>query len=115
MSGFSGPRCGSLRASDAGSEVELHGWVSRRRDHGGLIFVDLRDRWGSVQVVFNPAAAPAAHEVASGLRAEFVVRVRGVVERRPEGSENPNLPTGDVEVHACEGEVLNPSKPAPGP
>jgi aspartyl-tRNA synthetase len=115
MSGFRGPRCGSLRASDAGREVELHGWVGRRRDHGGLIFVDLRDRWGSVQVVFNPASAPAAHEVASSLRAEYVVRVRGTVERRPEGSENPNLPTGEVEVHACEAEVLNTSKPAPWP
>jgi aspartyl-tRNA synthetase len=115
VSGFRGPRCGALRASDAGREVELHGWVGRRRDHGGLIFVDLRDRWGSVQVVFNPTAAPAAHEVASSLRAEYVVRVRGTVERRPEGSENPNLPTGEVEVHACEAEVLNASKPTPWP
>ena len=62
MSGFGGPRCGSLRAADAGRDVELHGWVGRRRDHGGLIFVDVRDRWGAVQVVFNPATAPAAHE-----------------------------------------------------
>jgi aspartyl-tRNA synthetase len=115
MSGFSGPRCGELRATDAGSEVELHGWVGRRRDHGGLIFVDLRDRWGAVQVVFNPTAAPAAHEVASALRAEYVVRVVGTVQRRPEGSENPNLPTGEVEVHACEAEVLNASRPAPWP
>jgi aspartyl-tRNA synthetase len=115
MSGFRGPRCGELRASDAGREVELHGWVGRRRDHGGLIFVDLRDRWGVVQVVFNPAAAPAAHEVASSLRSEYVVRMRGVVQRRPEGSENPNLPTGEVEVHACEAEVLSPSKPTPWP
>jgi aspartyl-tRNA synthetase len=115
MSGFSGPRAGALRAEDVGREVELHGWVGRRRDHGGLIFVDLRDRWGVVQVVFNPATAPEAHEVASGLRAEYVLRVRGVVQHRPEGSENPNLPTGEVEVHACEAEVLNPSKPTPWP
>src|SRR3989440_1182502 len=115
MSGFSGPRCGSLRASDAGGDVELHGWVGRRRDHGGLIFVDLRDRWGAVQVVFNPTTAPDAHEVASGLRPEYVVRVRGAVQRRPEGSENPNLPTGEVEVQACEVEVLNASKPTPWP
>src|SRR2546421_190395 len=115
MSGFSGPRCGSLRASDAGGDVELHGWVGRRRDHGGLIFVDLRDRWGAVQVVFNPTTAPDAHEVASGLRPEYVVRVRGAVQRRPEGSENPHLPTGEVEVHACEVEVLNASKPTPWP
>lgn len=115
MSGFTAPRCGSLRASDAGQEVELYGWVGRRRDHGGLIFVDLRDRWGAVQVVFNPAAVPEAHEAASGLRAEYVVRVRGIVQRRPEGSENPNLPTGEIEVHACELEVLNTSKTPPFP
>jgi aspartyl-tRNA synthetase len=115
MSGFSGPHAGSLRASDAGREVDLYGWVGRRRDHGGLIFVDLRDRWGAVQVVFNPATAPAAHDVAAGLRAEYVVHVRGVVQRRPDGSENPNLPTGEVEVHACEVDVLNPSKPTPWP
>ena len=115
MSGFRGPRIGALRAADAGRELELHGWVARRRDHGGLIFVDLRDRWGVVQVVFNPAAAPEAHDVASTLRAEYVVRVRGVVQRRPEGSENPNLPTGEVEVHACEVEVLNASRPTPWP
>jgi aspartyl-tRNA synthetase len=115
MSGFSGPRAGTLRVPDVGREVELHGWVGRRRDHGGLIFVDLRDRWGVVQVVFNPATAPDAHEVAAGLRAEYVLRVRGVVQRRPEGSENPNLPTGEVEVHACEAEVLNASKPTPWP
>jgi aspartyl-tRNA synthetase len=115
MSGFSAPHCGALRAADVGSDVELYGWVGRRRDHGGLVFVDLRDRWGAVQVLFNPATAPAAHEVAAGLRAEYVVRVRGVVQRRPEGSENPNLPTGEVEVHACEAVVLNASKPTPWP
>ncbi|HYM97320.1 MAG TPA: OB-fold nucleic acid binding domain-containing protein, partial [Candidatus Sulfotelmatobacter sp.] len=75
MSGFTARHCGSLRASDEGSELELFGWVARRRDHGGLIFIDLRDRWGAVQVVFNPARAPDAHSVASGLRSEYVVRV----------------------------------------
>jgi aspartyl-tRNA synthetase len=115
VSGFSGPRCGALRAADAGRDVELHGWVGKRRDHGGLVFVDLRDRWGVVQVVFNPASAPEAHEVASALRAEYVVRVRGVVQLRPAGSENPNLPTGEVELSACEAEVLNPSRPTPWP
>ena len=115
MSGFTAPHCGSLRAHDAGSEVELYGWVGRRRDHGGLIFIDLRDRWGAVQVVFNPATTPDAHATASDLRAEYVVRVRGVVQRRPEGSENPNLPTGDVEVHAQEVELLNSSKTPPFP
>jgi aspartyl-tRNA synthetase len=115
MSGYTAPHCGSLRAGDAGREVELYGWVGRRRDHGGLIFIDLRDRWGAVQVVFNPATTPDAHATASDLRAEYVVRVRGVVQRRPEGSENPNLPTGEVEVHAQEVEVLNSSKTPPFP
>jgi aspartyl-tRNA synthetase len=113
VSGFTAQRIGDLRASDAGREVELYGWVARRRDHGGLIFVDVRDRWGAVQVVFNPATAPEAHAAAADLRGEYVVRLRGVVQRRPEGSENPNLPTGEVEVHACELEVLNPSLTPP--
>ena len=86
MSGYSAPHCGSLRASDEGRDVELYGWVARRRDMGGVIFIDLRDRWGKVQVVFNPAVAPAAHEAASDLRSEFVVRVAGSVRRRPSGS-----------------------------
>ena len=113
MSGFTAPHCGSLRAADAGREVELYGWVARRRDHGGLIFVDLRDRWGAVQVVFNPATAQAVHNAATSLRAEYVVRVRGIVQRRPEGSENLNLATGEVEVQACELEVLSQSKTPP--
>ncbi|HZV51689.1 MAG TPA: aspartate--tRNA ligase [Candidatus Dormibacteraeota bacterium] len=115
MSGFRAPACGSLRTADVGREVELYGWVSRRRDHGGLIFVDLRDRWGTVQVVFNPTAAPEAHRIAESLRAEYVVRVRGAVERRPRGSENPGLATGEVEVLARELEVLSPSKALPFP
>src|SRR5580693_516769 len=98
MSGFTAPHCGSLRASDVGREVELYGWVARRRDHGGLIFIDLRDRWGAVQVVFNPPRAPEAHGAAAELRAEYVVRVKGLVGRRPQGSENPRMATGDVEV-----------------
>src|SRR5438046_3832511 len=105
MSGFSAPHCGSLRASDEGRELELYGWVARRRDHGGLIFIDLRDRWGIVQVVFSPERAPGAHELASSLRGEFVVRVGGGVERRPAGMENPSLETGEVEVYARELEV----------
>jgi aspartyl-tRNA synthetase len=115
MSGFGAPRCGELRASDAGVEVELYGWVGRRRDHGNLIFVDLRDRWGAVQVVFNPQHATAAHRAAEELRAEYCVRIKGRVERRPVGSENPNLPTGEVEVFATDLEVLNPSKATPFP
>jgi aspartyl-tRNA synthetase len=123
MSGFRAPHCGSLRAADAGKDVELYGWVARRRDHGGLIFIDLRDRWGAVQVVFNPGAGGGvrkgseaeAHRTAEQLRAEYCVRVAGRVERRPEGSENPNLSTGEVEVFAAQLEVLNPSKTPPFP
>ena len=115
MSGYSAPHCGSLRASDEGRDVELYGWVARRRDLGVVIFIDLRDRWGKVQVVFNPAVAPAAHEAASDLRSEFVVRVAGSVRRRPSGSENPRLETGDIEVAASDLEVLSPSEPTPFP
>jgi aspartyl-tRNA synthetase len=113
MSGFSAPHCGSLRASDEGREVELYGWVARRRDMGGLIFVDLRDRWGIVQVVFNPATAAEAHTAASDLRSEYVVRVKGNVRRRPPGSENPRLGTGEIEVPAFELEVISVAKTPP--
>jgi aspartyl-tRNA synthetase len=113
VSGFTAPHCGSLRASDDGREVEIYGWVARRRDHGGLIFIDLRDRWGAVQVVFNPTMAPEAHAAASELRAEYVVRVKGSVGRRPAGSENPRMATGEVEVTASELEVLSTAKTPP--
>jgi aspartyl-tRNA synthetase len=115
MSGFGAPHCGSLRAEDAGREVDLYGWVARRRDHGGLVFIDLRDRWGMVQVVFNPEHAPEAHTAAEQLRAEYCVHVRGGVERRPDGSENPNLATGQVEVFATALEVLSASRTPPFP
>src|SRR5260370_12951255 len=77
VSGFTAPHCGSMRAADVGRDIELYGWVARRRDHAGLIFIDLRDRWGAVQVVFNPAKAAEAHPVASELRADYVVRAKG--------------------------------------
>ena len=115
MSGFTAPHCGSLRAADVGREVEVYGWVARRRDHGGLIFIDLRDRWGAVQVVFNPTKASQAHTAASDLRSEYVVRVKGIVGHRPAGSENPRMPTGDVEVTASELEVINTSETTPFP
>ena len=115
LSGFRSPHCGSLGASDDRLEVDLYGWVARRRDHGGLIFIDLRDRWGAVQVVFNPTKAPEAHAAASELRAEYVVRVKGVVGRRPAGSENPRMATGEVEVTASELEVINKSETTPFP
>src|SRR3984893_16635969 len=113
MSGFTAPHCGSLRATDAGRDVDLYGWVARRRDHGGLIFIDLRDRWGAVQVVFNPSSSPEAHTAASELRSEYVVHVRGTVGRRPQGSENPRMATGEVEVTALELEVISAAKTPP--
>ncbi|HKV87937.1 MAG TPA: aspartate--tRNA ligase [Candidatus Dormibacteraeota bacterium] len=109
MSGYTAPHCGALRATDTGKEVELYGWVARRRDHGGVTFVDLRDRWGAVQVVLRKLTDPP------DLRLEYVVRVRGVVSMRPAGSENPRLPTGEVEVVADELEVLSTSETPPFP
>ncbi|MGK5739725.1 aspartate--tRNA ligase [Micromonospora sp. URMC 103] len=99
---------GSLRAADAGSTVTLAGWVARRRDHGGVIFVDLRDGSGVVQVVFR-------EEDAHALRNEFCVKVTGEVTRRPEGNENPDLPTGEIEMTATELEVLSEAAPLPLP
>ena len=104
--------CGSLRASEAGDTVDLYGWVHRRRDHGGLIFIDLRDRSGLVQVTFAPANAEA-YAAAGSLRLEYVLRVRGLVQRRPAGAENKELPTGEVEVEARSVEILNRAKTPP--
>ena len=85
--------CGELRAADLGTEVILMGWIQRRRDHGGVIFVDLRDKWGLTQVVFNPEVSPAVHKKAHVLRGEFVIGVCGTVQARPDGMINPNLDT----------------------
>jgi aspartyl-tRNA synthetase len=102
--------CGSLREQDAGAQVRLAGWVQRRRDLGGLIFIDLRDRDGIVQVVANPAeAGGSAAQAAAEVRAEYVVRVDGIVQRRPPGTENPRLATGDVEVRASAIQILAPA------
>ncbi|HEX3459036.1 MAG TPA: aspartate--tRNA ligase [Candidatus Baltobacteraceae bacterium] len=103
--------CGTLRAGDAGKTVELAGWVNRRRDHGGLIFVDLRDREGVTQVVFDPQNAAFAE--AEHLRNEDVLRIAGTVRRRPGGTENPRLATGDVEIPADSLEILNRSQVPP--
>ncbi len=105
--------CGELRPEHAGQAVTLAGWVNRRRDHGGLIFIDLRDRWGITQVVANPAIAPQAHAVAEQVRNEYVIQVRGTVQVRPAGLENPDLETGEIEVVAQEITILNPSKTPP--
>ena len=105
--------CGSLNASDIGREVCLMGWVQYRRDHGSLIFVDLRDRAGLTQVVFSPEVAPKAHELAHILRSEYVLAVRGKVRHRPEGMVNPALPTGEIEVVVQDWKLLNTSKTPP--
>jgi aspartyl-tRNA synthetase len=105
--------CGELRKKDVGSQVTLAGWVDRRRDHGGLIFIDLRDREGITQVVFDPEASASCHKIASRMRSEYVIRVGGEVSLRPKGTENPKLPTGDIEVIAHNTDILNPSKTPP--
>ena len=104
--------CGELRVQHAGQSVRLCGWVHRRRDLGGLVFLDLRDRSGIVQVVASPEA-PSAHAAAQGVRAEYVVRVHGTVALRPAHTVNPKLPTGEVEVRADRLEVLNPARTLP--
>ena len=105
--------CGELREESIGSQPTLTGWVSRRRDHGGVIFVDLRDRSGIVQVVFDPETSPQAYQIADQFRSEWVVQVKGTVRVRPPGSENPAMGTGMIEVAADEATVLNPSLTPP--
>jgi len=105
--------CGELRKNHAGQKVTLAGWVHRRRDHGGKVFIDLRDREGIVQVVFNPQVSQEAYEVAGSLRSEYVIQVTGEIAPRPKGTENRKLATGDVEVIAKEAVILNPSKTPP--
>lgn len=108
-------KCGELSAKNIGEEVRLNGWVQKRRDHGGVIFVDLRDRWGVVQVVVDPVTAAAAHKAAEDVRNEFVLSIQGKVRRRPEGTENPKLATGEIEVVTEEILVLNTAKTPPFP
>ncbi len=105
--------CGTLRSNDEGREVGLWGWVASRRDHGGLIFIDLRDHEGIVQAVFNPERAAAAHQVADQARAEYYLAVRGTVVRRSPATVNAELPTGEIEIAAVEAKILNPSWPMP--
>ena len=105
--------CGQLRSQDAGTEVSLCGWVHTRRDHGGVTFVDLRDTTGLVQIVFNPAHAKEAHEVAEKIRGEYCINVKGSVHARPEGTVNARLATGEIEVMADEVTILSTSETLP--
>ena len=105
--------CGEPDIALLDKEVTLTGWVDSRRDHGGLIFIDLRDRTGKVQVVVDPKAAPEAHKISQDIRSEFVLKVKGKVRRRPEGTINKNIKTGEIEVSTTELTVLNPSKALP--
>jgi aspartyl-tRNA synthetase len=105
--------CGRVSKADIGSTLTLSGWIFRRRDHGGLIFVDLRDVTGIFQVVFSPDISPEAHEKAGDLKQEYVIKVTGRVQMRPEGTENTGLPTGEVEMYVVSFEVLNTCKALP--
>ncbi len=105
--------CGMLTESDIGREVTLMGWALRRRDHGGLVFIDLRDREGVAQVVFDPEVDAAAHAKAEAIRNEYVLAIRGTVIPRPEGTVNPKMKTGEVEIRVKDCRMLNRSKPLP--
>ncbi len=105
--------CGQLRKKDAGSESTLSGWVDTRRDHGGVIFIDLRDRYGKTQVVFNPEYNSETHQQASTLRSEYVIAVKGKIAERPEDMVNPNLDTGAIELFVDKLEILNTSETTP--
>jgi aspartyl-tRNA synthetase len=107
--------CGDLHTDDIGRQVTLAGWVNRRRDHGGLVFLDLRDRYGITQVICDPERSPQAHRVASELRSEYVVQVSGKVVPRLAGTENPNLSTGAIEVAGERIEILNSARTTPFP
>ena len=105
--------CGEVKEKDVGTTVTLAGWANRWRDHGGLVFIDLRDRSGVIQIVFNPEIDAEIHKRAHKIRNEFVLQVKGEVTKRPEGTENTSIPTGQVEVVISELQVINESKPLP--
>lgn len=107
--------CGDLNQNHEGQNVCLMGWVQYRRDHGGLIFIDLRDRYGLTQVVFSPDLAPQAHERAHVLRTEYVLAITGVVRKRPDDMINTKLATGAIEVYVTEFKLLNTAKTPPFP
>ncbi|MBQ7746840.1 MAG: aspartate--tRNA ligase [Spirochaetia bacterium] len=107
-------RCGELTAKDVGKEVCLCGWVENYRDHGGIIFIDLTDRWGLAQIVFDPeVCGKEIHDLAGGLRSQFVIAAKGTVRLRPEGMANPKLATGEIELYNTDMEILNKSKTPP--
>jgi aspartyl-tRNA synthetase len=105
--------CGELRASHAGQTITLAGWVHRRRDHGGVVFFDLRDRFGLVQIVINPDLPKETLDLVANVRAEWVLQITGIVQLRPEGMVNPKMATGEIEVIATDVKALNPAKPLP--
>ncbi|MBI3766573.1 MAG: aspartate--tRNA ligase, partial [Ignavibacteriales bacterium] len=107
--------CGELREGDIGKNVTLTGWVDTRRDLGGVVFIDVRDRYGKTQVVFNPQTNEQVHKLAGELRSEYVISVSGKVERRPDGTENANLPTGQIDVMADDVTILNRADTPPFP
>ncbi len=111
--GYRKVNCGELRAADVGRKVQLNGWVHRRRDQGALIFIDLRDRWGMTQVVFNRETNPQAHSIAEEVRSEYVLRVEGTVTLRGDDRVNPNLATGEIEAPADRVAILNRAKLLP--
>src|SRR5215475_3831345 len=108
--------CGELTADNVGQRVTLTGWVNRRRDHGKLIFLDLRDRYGVTQIIFDPergAGSSEAHAIAESVRSEYVLRVQGKVTKRLPGSENPDLATGAIEVEPTAVEILSTARSTP--
>jgi len=105
--------CGDLNINQIGQKVKIAGWVHRRRDHGGVTFVDLRDRSGIVQVVSAPLVSSDVHDILESVRMEWVIQVEGIVTKRPAGSDNVNIPTGFIEVEANEVVILNPAKTPP--
>ena len=105
--------CGQLRSENIDQKVILSGWVKSYRDHGGLVFIDLRDREGLTQLVFNPETQPEIHKTARDIRSEWVIAVAGKVERRSDGMENPKLATGEIEIIVDQLEILNQSETTP--
>src|SRR5574339_1240277 len=105
--------CGELRATHANQRVTIAGWVHRRRDHGGVIFLDLRDRYGLIQVTVNPNASKETLEHVANVRMEWVLQVTGIVQKRPEGMTNPKMATGEIEVVAEAVKMINPAKVLP--